>query len=106
MIGKKTEDEPAYAKILVVLKRWCNCLALCESCCSHNWPTLCAEKQANKNLRLFYNERLLETRVCKKVLLKEEILPHYQNSRFFRTDANSNKMSGPLHVWINGCILY
>ena len=32
--------------------------------------------------------------MCKKVLLKEEILPHYQNSRFFRTYANSNKMSG------------
>ena len=43
---------------------------------------------------------------CKKVLLKEEILPHYQNSQFFRTYANSNKIFGPLHVRINGCILY
>ena len=42
----------------------------------------------------------------KKVLLKEEILRHYQNSRFFQTYANSNKMSGPLHVRINGCVLY
>ena len=42
----------------------------------------------------------------KKCFLKEEILPHYQNSRFFRTYANSNKISGPLHVRINGCILY
>ena len=41
----------------------------------------------------------------KKVLLKEEILPHYQNSRFFQTYANSNKMSGPFHVQINGGIL-
>ena len=24
----------------VVFKRWCNCLILCESCYSHNWPTL------------------------------------------------------------------
>ena len=44
--------------------------------------------------------------MCKKVPLKEKILPHYQNSKFFRTSANSNKMSGPLHVRINGCILY
>ena len=42
----------------------------------------------------------------KKCFLKEEILPHYQNSRFFRTYASSNKMSGPLHVRINECILY
>ena len=40
------------------------------------------------------------------MLLKEEILPHYQNSRFFQTYANSNKMSGPLHVWVNGLVLY
>ena len=33
-----------------------------------------------------------------KEFLKEEILPHYQNSRFLRTYANSDKMSGPLHV--------
>ena len=41
---------------------------------------------------------LLEIRICKKVVLKEEILPHYQNSRFFRIYANSNEMSGLLHV--------
>ena len=40
------------------------------------------------------------------MLLKEEILPHYQNPWFFRTYADSSKMSGPLHVRINGCILY
>ena len=39
-----------------------------------------------------------------KVLLEGEILPHYQNSRFFWTYANSNKMSGPWHVRINGLI--
>ena len=43
--------------------------------------------------------------MCRKTLLKEEILPHYQNSQFFQTYANSNKMSGPLHIQINGCIL-
>ena len=42
----------------------------------------------------------------KKCFVKEEILPHYQNSRFFQTYANFNKMSGPLHVRIDGCILY
>ena len=35
-----------------------------------------------------------------------KILPHYQNSRFFRTCANSKKMSGTLRVRISGCILY
>ena len=44
--------------------------------------------------------------MCKKAFLKEEILPHYQNSRFFQTCASSNKMPGPLHVRINGCILH
>ena len=39
-------------------------------------------------------------------LLKEEILPDYQNSRLIQMYANSNKMSGPLHVRINECILY
>ena len=39
-------------------------------------------------------------------LLKEEILPDYQNPRLIQMYANSNKMSGPLHVRINGCILY
>ena len=95
-----------HAKILVVFKRWCNSLILCESCCWHNWPTLRGEKLANDNLTLFFNWRLLEIRVCKKVLLKEKILEHYQNCRFFRTFTNSNKMSGLLHVRINGCILY
>ena len=50
------------------------------------------------------SKRLLEC--VKKCFLKEGNLPHYQNSWFFRTSANSNKMSGPLHIRINGCILY
>ena len=55
-----------------------------------------------KFLKLFgmYFDALLQ------ILLKEEILPHYQDSQFFQTYTNSNKMSGPLHVRINGCILY
>ena len=65
-----------------------------------------ARKAGKQQLEITFNLRLLEIRVCKKVLLKVEILSHYQNSRFFRTYANSNKMSGPLHVRINGCILY
>ena len=40
------------------------------------------------------------------MLLKEEILPHYQNPGFFRTCTNSKKISAPLHVRINGCTLY
>ena len=46
------------------------------------------------------------------MLLKEEILPHYQNFRFFlnfqyfEQYAKSVKMSGHLHVHINGCIVY
>ena len=40
------------------------------------------------------------------MLLKEETQPPYQSSQFFETYANSNKMSGPLHVRINGYILY
>ena len=43
----------------------------------------------------FADKIRLEIRICEKVLLKDEILPHYQNSRFFRTYANYNKMSGP-----------
>ena len=43
--------------------------------------------------------------VCKKVHLKEEILSHYQNSRFFGAYANSNKMSGPSHVRIKGTLM-
>ena len=48
----------------------------------------------------------LEIRVHKKVLLKEEILLHYQNSWFFWIYTNSIKISGPLPVRINGCMLY
>ena len=40
------------------------------------------------------------------MLLKEELLLHYQNPQFFQTHTNSYKMSGPLHVRINGCIRY
>ena len=75
-----------HAKFLIVFKRWRNCLILGEI--------------------IFQLKIPRDYRVYKKVLLKEEILPHYQNPRFFRTYANSNKMSCPLHVRINGCILY
>ena len=61
-----------------------------------------AEKNRQKTIKLYSNQRLLEIRVCKAVLLNEEILRHCQNSRFLRTYANSNKMSGPLLVQING----
>ena len=63
-----------------------------------------SQKKKGKQLEIIW--RLLEIRVCKKVLLKEEMLPHYQNSQFFRTYANSNKMSDPLHVRINGCMFF
>ena len=46
-------------------------------------------------MRDYFPIRDQEMRVCKKVLLKEEILPHYQNSRYFRTYANSNKILIP-----------
>ena len=67
LICKKTEDEPVFCpernefwklsrpKVLVVFKRWCKYLILCESCRSHNWPALCGEKLANNNYRLFSN---------------------------------------------------
>ena len=57
-----------HAKALIVFKRWCNCLILCE------------------------------------IVLQLEILR--ENSWFFQTYANSNKMSGPLHVPIKRSILY
>ena len=53
-------------------------------------------------MRDYFPIRDSERLECKKVLLKEKILPHYQNSQFFRTYANSNKISGPLHVRTNG----
>ena len=34
-------------------------------------------------MRDYFAIRFQEIRVCKKVFLKEEILPHYQNSRLF-----------------------
>ena len=72
-----------HAKILIVFKRCCNCLILCD---------------------IIFQLEIL--RDVKKVILKEEILPHCQNPRFFQTYANSSKISGPLHARINGCILY
>ena len=45
-----------------------------------------AEKSRQAQLEIIfqlYSKRLLEIRVCEKVLLKEEILPHYQNSWLF-----------------------
>ena len=29
-----------HARIIFAFKKWSNCLILCESCCSHSWPTL------------------------------------------------------------------
>ena len=51
---------------------------------------------------IFFPDKVLKIRVSRKVFLKEEILPHYQNSRFSWTYTNSNKISGPLHVRLNG----
>ena len=42
----------------------------------------------------YFSIRDSERLVCKKVALKEEILPHYQNFQFFQTYADSNKTSG------------
>ena len=50
-------------------------------------------------MRYYFPIRDSERFVCKKVLLKEEILPH-QNFQFFQTYANSNKTAGSLHVRI------
>ena len=91
---KKIEDKPAYHpdryELLQILRP-------CKN--SH-----CFQKvvQLSNLMRDYFPE----IRVYKKVLLKEEILPHNQNSQLFQTYANSNKISGPLHVRINGCILY
>ena len=82
MICKKIEDKPAY------------------------WPDryeLLQISRPYKNSHCFQNMAQLfnlmqdcfPIRACKKVLLKEEILPYYQNSRFFRTYANSNKCLAP-----------
>ena len=43
-----------HGKTLFVFKSWCNCLILCESCCSHNWSTLREEKQTNNNCIYIY----------------------------------------------------
>ena len=71
---------PDHAKILIVFKRWCNCLILCEI--------------------ISQFEILRESSVLKSAF-KRKILPHYQNSRFFRTCTSSNKRSGPFNVRIN-----
>ena len=68
-----------HAKIIVVFKRWCNTLR---------------GKAGKQQLEIIFQVEIIEIRVWKKGLLKEEILPHYQNSRFFGTYANANKMSG------------
>ena len=91
---KKIEDKPAYHpyryELLQILRPSKN---------SH-----CFQKVVQ--LFTLNRDYFPEIRVYKKVLLKEEILPHYQNSQLFQTYANSNKISGPLHVRINGCILH
>ena len=99
LICKKIEDEPAYCsdryKLLQILKP-------CKN--SHSFQKVVQLFNLMEDYFPIRNSKRFEC--VKKVLLKEEILPHYQNPRFFRTYANSNKMSGPLHVRINGCILY
>ena len=107
MICKKTEDEPAYCpdrndllQIIKTMQKFSLLLKYGAIVYSY----------ANHVARIidqhFADKIRLEIRICEKVLLKDEILPHYQNSRFFRTYTSYNKMSGPLHVWINGCLLY
>ena len=76
-LSRPCKNSHCFQKIVRLFNLWC------ESYCAHNWPTLHREKQANNNWRLFSDLRLLEIRVCKKVLLKEEILLHYQNSGLF-----------------------
>ena len=94
LAGKKIEDEPEY--------------------CPNRYKLLqykdfhCFQKmvQLFNLMQDYFPIRDSKGLVCRKTLLKEEILPHYQNSQFFRTYANSNKISGPLHIQINGCILW
>ena len=98
LICEKIEDEPAYCpdrQELFQISRPCKN--------SH-----CFEKVVHllNIIQDYFPIRDSKRLECvKKCFLKEEILLHYQNSRFFRTYANSNKMSGPLHVRINECIL-
>ena len=89
---------PDHAKVLVLFKRWWNCLILSESCCLHNNQHF-VEKSRQTTMRDSFPIRdYLRLEFVKKVLLKEETLPHYQNSRFFRKQAKSNKMSRPLQA--------
>ena len=99
LIWKKIEDEPVYCPNkyeLLQLLRTCK-----NSHCFQKVVQLFNIMQKNFPIR---DSKRLEC--VKKFFLKEEILLHYQNSRFFQTYANSNKKSGPLHVQIKGWILY
>ena len=70
------------SEILLVFKRWCNCSILCESCCLHNWPTLCREKQTKNNKRLFsaFVKKFLQK---KKFYCIIKILVFFHNFRYF-----------------------
>ena len=99
LICKKTEDEPAYCPDIYEL------LQISRPCKNSN----CFQKvvQLFNLMRDYFPIRDSKRSECvKKCFLKEEIISHYQNYRFFRTYANCNKMSGPLHVQKNGCALY
>ena len=80
LICKKTEDEPVYFpdryELLQILRP-------CKNSCFQKVVQLFSL------MRDYFPIRDSERLECvKKVLLKEEILPHYQNSWFFRTYAN------------------
>ena len=98
LICKKIEDESAYCPDRYEL------LQISRPCKNSH----CFQKLVKlfNLMRDYFPIRDSERLVCKKVLLKEEILPHYQNFQFFQTYANSNKTSGSLHVRINRYILY
>ena len=98
LICKKIEDEPAYCPDRYEL------LQISRPCKNSH----CFQKvvQLFNIIRDYFPIRDSKRLECvKNCFLKEEILPHYRNSRFLRTYADSNKMSGPLHVRINGSIL-
>ena len=99
MICKKTEDGPAYCpdrkeilQIIETMQKFS--LLLKDGAIANHVARIIDQHFAKKSTQITVT--LLEIRI--KVVLKEEILPHYQNSRFFRIYANSNEMSGLLHV--------
>ena len=88
--AKKIEDEPAYCPDRYKL------LQISRPCKNSH----CFQKvvQLFNLMRDYFPIRDSKRLECvKKCFLKEEILRH-QNSQFFRTYANFNRMTGPLHV--------